>query len=82
MRRWSAIGALVSLACAAGIAGANPQDRADRPERSLRLDHDSMRNDYREDRLKIPAHPLFEEQRPAQPPKAKGSSKRDGAASR
>jgi hypothetical protein len=30
----------------------------DRPDRGLRLDSDAIRNDIREDRLKIPEHPL------------------------
>jgi hypothetical protein len=84
MRRWIAWGTVALLTC---VPSASAQDRADRPDRSLRLDHDSMRNDYREDRLKVPAHPLFEQQaQPVAPvtPKGKSSSrsKRSGEASR
>lgn len=74
MNRLLMMGMMAALACGACVVSATAQDR---PDRSLRLDHDSMRNDYREDLLK-PVPPLFPEQKPlpSDASKSKAGSRR------
>jgi len=54
----------LALLCLAPLVRAEPRDSVDRGER---LDRDAIRDDVRIDRLKVPRHPLSNEQPPTQP---------------
>jgi hypothetical protein len=75
----------VTAALFVWLVCAEPASAQDRGDRTLRLDNDGIRNELREDRLKVPVHPIFPDQQqvaPHAPSKGKARSKRSGEAPR